>query len=207
MASIMIHMAVTKKVNEILKMDERGLFLGTIAPDAAKQIGVSKDEGHFIDYENHSNIDAFLNKYRNYLNNPFEMGYLIHLITDNLWYKEFFTNYANGHKVRLLDGTIEKVTDEEYRDMIYNDYSDLNSQIIDYYNIDLSVFYTDYDFPKIYIKEIPNMGLKIMTDKIGRIGTTDGANNEYILEIEPVVLFIEYAVIYVIDTLKKKGII
>ena len=48
MASAIIHISVAKKINEILHMNEKELFLGTIAPDISKQIGESKDKSHFL---------------------------------------------------------------------------------------------------------------------------------------------------------------
>ena len=42
MASAIIHMCVAKKVNEVLKMDENMIFLGSIAPDISKIVGESK---------------------------------------------------------------------------------------------------------------------------------------------------------------------
>ena len=39
MASAVIHLCVAKKVNEKLKMNERELLLGSIAPDISKQVG------------------------------------------------------------------------------------------------------------------------------------------------------------------------
>ena len=42
MASVIIHMAIAKKVNNKLNRDERTVLLGGIAPDLPKCIGESK---------------------------------------------------------------------------------------------------------------------------------------------------------------------
>ena len=48
MASAVIHIAVAKEINKDLKMNEKQLFLGTIAPDISKQLGESKVKSHFL---------------------------------------------------------------------------------------------------------------------------------------------------------------
>lgn len=205
MASALIHLAVAKKVNEQLKRDNRLLMLGSVAPDISKQIGASRNLSHFIselDGGDVPNIDKFLSKYKNYLNNDFEMGYLIHLLTDVLWFEEFLSNHLNGDIITLKDGTKKKMNDDEFTMLIYNDYTDLNSKLIDYYNLDLSVFYDNYDLPQVYIEEIPKDNLNVIIDKMGTICSLEGKNKEYIITLEPVVHFIDYCAIYVLDYLK-----
>ena len=55
MASVVMHLAIAKLVKEKLGMNERELFLGTIAPDLSKEVGKKKYKSHF--YKNtRSNI-------------------------------------------------------------------------------------------------------------------------------------------------------
>ena len=71
MASAVIHLCVAKKVNEHLKMDERMIALGAIAPDISKQVGQTKIASHFIDTQNeddYPNIDRFLKLVDNHYN-------------------------------------------------------------------------------------------------------------------------------------------
>ena len=77
MASAIIHIAVAKKLNEQLKMNEKALFLGTIAPDISKHIGQDRKISHFLDENRIPNLNLFLKKYNNSLNIPFIMGYYI----------------------------------------------------------------------------------------------------------------------------------
>ena len=95
MASAIIHIAVAKKLNEQLKMNEKELFLGTIAPDISKHIGQDRKISHFLDENRIPNLNLFLKKYNNSLNIPFIMGYYIHLFTDYLWFKYFFNEITN----------------------------------------------------------------------------------------------------------------
>lgn len=53
--------------------------------------------------------------------------------------------------------------------MIYQDYTSLNIQIIDYYNLELSLFYEDFKKPKSNLDEIPLNKLNILIDKMGII--------------------------------------
>ena len=64
MASAIIHLCIAKKVNEKLKMNEKELFLGSIAPDISKQIGESKVKSHFLNTSDSDvpNVFDFLEK-------------------------------------------------------------------------------------------------------------------------------------------------
>ena len=116
MASAVIHIAVAKEINKDLKMNEKELFLGTIAPDISKQLGESKVKSHFLpnDKTDLPILDKFLDKYKNNLNNPFIMGYYIHLFTDYLWFKYFIPEITNSSDyIKVLSGNKIKCTKEE----------------------------------------------------------------------------------------------
>ena len=107
MASAIIHIAVAKEINKELHMNEKELFLGTIAPDISKQIGEKKTKSHFLTNKDNDypNLDDFLDKYQNNLTNPFIMGYYIHLFTDYLWFKYFMPEISNSNDyIKLLSG-------------------------------------------------------------------------------------------------------
>ena len=87
MASSVIHMCVAKEINKVLNYPENELLLGSIAPDISKHIGQTKTRSHFLIKKDEIDIDAFLNKYKDKIKEPFIMGYFIHLYTDLLWNK------------------------------------------------------------------------------------------------------------------------
>ena len=63
MASVIVHLAIAKKVLEHINVeDQRDYYLGSIAPDIAKQIGQTKNVSHFIfnTKENVPNLDLFI---------------------------------------------------------------------------------------------------------------------------------------------------
>lgn len=208
MASVLIHMAVAKKVNEKLNRNEKHLLLGTIAPDIGKDLNIPRQISHFTDgIKVTPNLDTFYNKYKNDLTGDYELGYFIHLIVDVLWFEEFLKNYQNENNFLLKNGEKIYISEEEYCKLLYNDYTNLNSQLLDYYDMSLSVFYDEYEFPKNKIEEIPYDQLRRLVDKMGIICSGDMTSKEYALSIENIVHFIEYSTIYVMDKLKEYNII
>ena len=61
--------------------NKKDYYLGSIAPDIAKQIGETKDKSHFIINTDKDipNLDIYTTKYKKFKKNDFELGYFIHL--------------------------------------------------------------------------------------------------------------------------------
>lgn len=194
MASAVIHLAVAKEINQNLNMNEKELFLGTIAPDISRQLGETKVKGHFL-----PNADTdipilkiFLIKYGDKLTNSFIMGYYIHLFTDYLWWKYFIPEVTNNNNyIKLLNGNKIKCNNEEVAKIIYNDYSNLNILLIEEYNLDLSLFYEEIEIPNIKFDEIPLDKLNIIVDKMGIIIENSRKGYTYSFNIDNVKQFIE----------------
>ena len=194
MASAVIHIAVAKEINKDLKMNEKELFLGTIAPDISKQLGESKVKSHFLpnDKTDLPILDKFLDKYKNNLNNPFIMGYYIHLFTDYLWFKYFIPEITNSSDyIKVLSGNKIKCTKEEIEKLIYNDYTNLNISLIEEYNLDLSLFYEDIEIPNIKFDEIPLDKLQVIVNQMGIIIENSKKEYTYSFNIDNVKQFIE----------------
>ena len=194
MASAVIHIAVAKEINKDLKMNEKELFLGTIAPDISKQLGESKVKSHFLsdDQSTLPILDKFLDKYKNNLNNPFIMGYYIHLFTDYLWFKYFIPEITNSSDyIKVLSGNKIKCTKEEIEKLIYNDYTNLNISLIEEYDLDLSLFYEDIEIPNIKFDEIPLDKLQVIVDQMGIIIENSKKEYTYSFNIDNVKQFIE----------------
>ncbi len=193
MASAVIHIAVAKEINKDLKMNEKELFLGTIAPDISKQLGESKVKSHFLpnDKTDLPILDKFLDKYKNNLNNPFIMGYYIHLFTDYLWFKYFIPEITNSSDyIKVLSGNKIKCTKEEIEKLIYNDYTNLNISLIEEYDLDLSLFYEDIEIPNIKFDEIPLDKLQVIVDQMGIIIENSKKEYTYSFNIDNVKQFI-----------------
>lgn len=195
MASAIIHICVAKEMNKKLNVDEKKLFLGSIAPDISKQIGETKEKSHFLttSKEDVPNIIEFLEKYKKQLTDPFLLGYFIHLYTDKLWFDEFIRQRVYENSIKLIDGTIISSSEEEITKFIYNDYTNINISLIDYYHLDLSLFYEELELPKVKMEEIPIQKLPILIEKMGIIIENSKEEKSYIFDISLIVDFIEYA--------------
>ena len=186
MASALIHLAVAKKLTENINIKNRkDYYLGSIAPDLSKQIGLNKMSSHFLIHtkEDVPNTEMFINKYPNFMNNEFELGYFIHLYTDKLWFDGFLNNFICNNSIKLLDGTIIETTKEEMQNMIYSDYTNMNIQLIDKYDMDLSLFYEEFQEPKTEINEIPTNNLDILINKMGILISNSQEEKAYTIDI------------------------
>ena len=196
MASAVIHIAVAKEINKDLKMKEKELFLGAIAPDISKQLGESKIKSHFLlnDKSDLPILDNFLDKYQDNLNNPFIMGYYIHLFTDYLWF-----NY-----IKLLNENKITCSKEEISKLIYNDYTNLNILLIEEYNLDLSLFYEELEIPNIKFDEIPLNKLQVIVDQMGIIIANSKKEYTYSFNIDNIKQFIEFCKKIIINDIKTR---
>ena len=204
MASAVIHLAVAKELEKYLKIENKKDYkLGAIAPDIAQQLKIEKTKSHFI-YNTKSdipNIKLFKEKYKNFMNNSFELGYFTHLYTDKLWFDGFIDSLTYSNSIKLLDGTIIHVPQKEIKELIYNDYTNLNTIIIDKYNIDLSLFYEEYQKPNTSIEEVPIDKLNILIDKMGVIIENSKLEKSYIFDITLIDNFINTCVEKIIKEL------
>lgn len=193
MASSVIHMTIAHKINEELKKDKYKILIGSIAPDISKLIGRTKEESHFLDDVKNDipNMERFLKKYQKYLDDDFVLGYYIHLYTDYLWFKYFIPEIKENDFIKKLDQTVVKVTPKTITKYIYNDYTNLNEQLIDKYNLELDVFYNEIPPIANIIKEIPMDKLNIIVDKAGVIISNSRINKEYVFNLENIDKFIE----------------
>ncbi len=207
MASAVIHIAVAKEINKDLKMKEKELFLGAIAPDISKQLGESKIKSHFLlnDKSDLPILDNFLDKYQDNLNNPFIMGYYIHLFTDYLWFKYFVSEITNDNDyIKLLNENKITCSKEEISKLIYNDYTNLNILLIEEYNLDLSLFYEELEIPNIKFDEIPLNKLQVIVDQMGIIIANSKKEYTYSFNIDNIKQFIEFCKKIIINDIKTR---
>lgn len=206
MASAVIHLAVAKELEKSLNIKyKKDYYLGAIAPDLAKQIGETKDKSHFIinSPQDIPNINLFVNKYKKFKKNDFELGYFIHLYTDKLWYEDFIPNIESNNSIKLLDGTIMQTTPDQITHMIYSDYTNINIDLIENHNLDLSLFYEEFKKPKTKIDEIPIDKLNILINKMGIIIENSKRERTYTFDTYIVEKFINNAIIKIKEELKK----
>lgn len=194
MASAIIHLAVAKVLEPYFNIkNKKDYYLGSIAPDIAKQIGQTKQQSHFLYEEKKDvpNIKMFINKYPNFYKNDFDLGYYIHLFTDKLWFDKFLNTLVQSNSVRLMDGTIIHVEPNQLEKLIYQDYTNINIKIIEEYNMDLSLFYEEFQIPNTTITEIPKEKLNILIDKMSIIIENSKEEKSYIFDIYLIKDFID----------------
>ena len=110
MPGYVIHLAIGKRyvdINHVI--DVNGFLKGCIMPDL-----LDKRKSHYGDSSSNPDFQKFLTA--NQLNTAYNQGYLLHLITDYLFYNRYL---------------------REFSDEIYHDYNKLNEFLIKKYNIDI----------------------------------------------------------------------
>ena len=209
MASAVIHMVIANEINKVLKKDNDKILIGSIAPDIAKQIGENKVKSHFLDENNDiPNIDRFLTKYKNNINDDFVLGYFIHLYTDYLWFKYFIPEVYNdaNNIITKMDGSTIKCNGRMLNMYIYNDYSNLNLKLLEKYDIDLSVFYKDTPHLENIIEEIPMDRIKIIVDKTALIIAKSKEHKDFLFNMTNIKNFINLSVELTMAKLKERNI-
>lgn len=210
MASAIIHICVAKKINEQLHRGEKNFYLGSIAPDLTKHVGLPKTFSHFLEgtlKEDVPNIEAFTSLYKEDLQKDFELGYLVHLYTDKLWFNGFLDSLVLNNSIKLMDGTIINIKPEEIKNLIYNDYTSLNIDLIDYYDLDLSLFYEEFEYPDSKIKEIPMNKINLIVEKMGIIIENSKKEKNYVFDIDSVVDFITTSTEEIYNYLKENNLV
>ncbi len=209
MASALIHLAVAKEFLERTKpvQNNYDYYLGSIAPDLAKQIGVAREDSHFVKNsykEDVPNLNYFKMKYPNFKDNSYDLGYYIHLFTDKEWIESYLEHITYENAIRLLDGTVIASNSEEVKELIYSDYTNLNIKIIESYDLDLSLFYEEFKVPNGTITELPVEKLDILINKMGIIIQNSKEEKTYLLDIREIKNFIGNTVDKLVEELGEK---
>ena len=153
-----IHLAIAKKVSDILKIDTDSVMLGSILPDICNEKNHQLSHFQFgeKDFEGLANPDKFLNKYKEKLDNPIMLGYLIHILTDRFYneyiFKHFYIYDENENgigiylkgKKKLLDGNARK--NLKHRELyIYDKWLINHNYVCKFNNFDCIEQVTDID--------------------------------------------------------------
>lgn len=207
MASAVIHLCVANEINKVIKKDKSKLLIGAIAPDISKQIGETKIKSHFLNGKNDiPKIEEFLKKYKNYLNDDFVLGYYIHLYTDYLWFNYFVPEIMNKGIIRKLDGTEVKCVNNMISLYIYNDYTNLNRSLIDFYSLDLEIFYNEIPKLNKIIEEIPMDKINVIVDKMGIVIANSKETKSFVIDMPSIKQFINLSVQLILSNLNELSI-
>ena len=154
MAGFVVHLAVAeeyiRKHGNIKNHDE--FVFGAIKPDLYKD----KNASHYGVKTSEPNLKKYLDE--NTMNSDLNKGYLLHLITDYLFYNKYLEFFSKD---------------------IYNDYDITNKELIDEYNVTIldiiknQVFFKDgdtkvmsIDLAKKVIDEISELNFKEIINEI-----------------------------------------
>lgn len=101
MPSWSVHLAIAKKVNKTLNLNEDLFLYGNLIPDVDKGTKITRYEAHYYNenlpfptcpQEKMIDINKFLNIYKKHLNNPLILGYYSHLLTDQFYNEKVYTS-------------------------------------------------------------------------------------------------------------------
>lgn len=113
MASLIMHFGMTKILMEKYNLDKE-VLLGSILPDILKlsKLNTRKESHYIIENSELSDLEKYKNLYLQDEKEQVNLGYLLHLIQDNIW-----NNYLNEFKNQA---------NENDKDFIEKIYSDMN---------------------------------------------------------------------------------
>lgn len=135
MPGYVIHLAIAKKYIERNNVkDPKAFIKGCIMPDL-----LDKRTSHYGEATSNPDFQKFLNN--NTLESEYNQGYLLHLISDYLFYNKYLNRFM-----------------ENFSEEIYNDYNKINRFLIEKYKIDVpkeieSIVGFEQGEPKILDKE------------------------------------------------------
>lgn len=211
MASSMIHLVVANELNKKLGKDKAKFLIGSIAPDISKLIGEDKTRSHFLILGSDCipDLNKFLNKYNYFLNDDFILGYYVHLYTDYLWFKYFISEIYDEQKnmIYKLNGEVVECHGRMAEMYIYNDYTNLNSELIDKYDLELKIFYQPLPEIRNLMDEIPMDKLNLIVDKAGSIIENAKTSKSYVFDMNSINKFISQSVDLIEANLKELGIL
>ena len=120
------------------------------------------------------------------------MGYFIHLYTDYLWFKYFLTEISDDNMITKLNGEKIKLNGNMKVLYIYNDYTNLNIELIKKYDIDIEFLY-NYNLNNLsnIIDEISYDKLDILFNQVNKIIEASKLEKQFVFNLENVENFIE----------------
>lgn len=175
MPSWSIHLAVAKKINDKLKLDNDVFCYGNLIPDVDKETKIRRYVAHYYDNipyptcpkENMINIEKFLLDYKQNINDPLVLGYYCHLLTDSYYnsivYDKCWVQDENNNiiGIRFKNNKIKKV-DKNDKKRIKRKYKHRDFELYGKYLYNDTNLYIPKDSNKI-IKHIDKLKNEFLT--------------------------------------------
>ena len=86
--------------------------------------------------------------------------------------------------------------------MIYSDYTSLNAQVIDAYQLDLSIFEEEFERPETTMTEVPVDSLDILIDKLELIIENSKTEKVYSFDMTLITEFIDQTAEEILEEIK-----
>ncbi|MFI3260120.1 MAG: zinc dependent phospholipase C family protein [bacterium] len=208
MAASYIHLAVGLEINKTLKVDEEEFLIGNVAPDITNVLKISNHKSHFYDgYSNDIKYNVFMEKYRNQLDNPYNLGYLVHLLTDHIWRDIDGPNYIK----KFMDIYLSKEnlpSNYQYNDLksvFYHDFDLIDYYLFNKYNFDLNRLEEVSKNIQTEMDEIDYSKLNLLIQSFKNKELKEG-NDYSILTIEAIDNFIVNGSKSILEKLKELGV-
>lgn len=152
MAGYLIHLAVAAQAAKQLYPHDSTAFnafcCGALYPDAFSD--EQKDKSHYCPSPDRSqlfslpDLEEFQNKHPGFRKNPFMYGYYVHLVTDNLFFKEFIQSRitvagSRGDRriVSKISPKLGKMKAADARTKLKEDYTRVNPSIVKRYGLEM----------------------------------------------------------------------
>lgn len=209
MASLAIHICIANEINKVIKRNSNELLIGTMAPDISKLVGETKLNSHFLNSIDNDvpNLAKFLNKYGNYLDDDFVLGYYIHICVDYLWFKYFIPSITGSitdyKQVKKLDGTVEKYEKQTFDYYVYSDYANLNVQLLEKYDFPMYIFNEEIPNMPNIISEVPMDRLDLIVNSAKKYFEKGKVSKSHVFEINGITMFIERSKELILEEIKK----
>lgn len=151
MGSRMMHLIIAKQVAEKIDIYDRPRFLlGSIAPDAVhgreQKTKSHYYEGSVDDGTRHIHVERFIEKYREQMQDEFTLGYMVHLVGDDVWMRDIYFKKDLKKRIDADPSVLEKW---------HADFRKLNSMLIDQFGCArLEQQLASAELPEAFIEEI-----------------------------------------------------
>ncbi len=131
MGSRIMHLIIANQIAQKISITNKQAFLmGGIAPDAVSPKELSHFyEGDVNDFSRRIAYEKFCEKYSNYHQSGYILGYYTHLIADDIWLKGFYLPWL---KNRLEN-------DPDIFNRYHKDFRLLNGKLLNHYDIGIDV--------------------------------------------------------------------
>ncbi|GLX70557.1 hypothetical protein [Paenibacillus glycanilyticus] len=131
MGSRMMHYCMTSEINKFLySSKESRIHLGGLAPDLTHPVYAPKSVTHFVQINSagikRTDYEYFARKYKENFDDSFYVGYLSHLVADNIWYETMYLKLIKSLPEEKRQAAIDKG---------YRDFRRLNKLLLRYYPV------------------------------------------------------------------------